>query len=116
MTSSGALSGLRTFGPGTFKPRIHSITLGARRPICTSCLRTLRTQRRAWDHTLAPATGLSRITLRPAAAGYRGHAQEVQENLFAKRQGRGPLAEYDFRVEAGRLRDDEHQRGMANEL
>lgn len=34
------------------------------------------------------------------------------ENYVGSNHKHGPMQEYDARVEGGRLRDDEHQRGM----
>lgn len=129
MTSPETLRGLRALVRSTATRRIlHStnvtIAASARRSICTSCLRTLRQQKRGGNYTIPSKTtgGFSNGSSRLLTGGYRGHAQEVQASLLErddntrKSGNHTPLAEYDARVESGRLRDDEHQRGIIQEL
>lgn len=85
----------------------------SRRTVCTDCLRVLRHRRKHLDfaprqlHTLGP---------RPNATHLQGavrFAQSTQRRRLATVTDvvqRGPLEEYDERVQTRRLRDDEHQR------
>ncbi|KAK7187901.1 Protein AFG1 [Paraphaeosphaeria sporulosa] len=121
MTSSEALRGLLR---NTATRRTSRVSLATRAPtrrlICTDCLRTLQLQRNGWNGANAPrgaaATAHSSLRLRPGA--YRGHAQEVQAAVLERESesresaDRTPMEEYDLRVESGRLRNDEHQRGL----
>lgn len=120
MTSFEALRGLHPLLRTAVRRRVVGRWMGqnAKRRLCTDCLRTLRLQKSSWNHNLASRMLVSPITVRPIAAGIRGHAHEVQEALSQRKgsQSHGPLAEYDARVNAGRLRDDEHQRGIIQDL
>ncbi|EKD20134.1 AFG1-like ATPase [Drepanopeziza brunnea f. sp. 'multigermtubi' MB_m1] len=51
----------------------------------------------------------------PIVAGQRRGLATVQ-NVAVNPDDRGPLQEYDHRVETGRLRNDEHQRGIIESL
>lgn len=121
MTSSGVLRGLvRSAASRRTSHLSLAIRASGRRSICTDCLRTLRSSRGAWDGSYAlripTVVGNGRLKLRAGAT--RGHAQEVQAALLEREQedtkssANTPMAEYDARVESGRLRNDEHQRGI----
>lgn len=128
MTSSEALRGLQSLSRNARPLRVSrasgAIRSSQRRPICTDCLRTRGLERRRWDGTALP-----RITAAPTATSLRSrtgarrkYAQEAQlahatvEDEPVGSIGRTPLEEYDARVESGRLRDDEHQRGIIQDL
>ncbi|KAF1976389.1 mitochondrial ATPase [Bimuria novae-zelandiae CBS 107.79] len=108
MTPSLALRGL--LRAPRFGTSIRSSTTSR---ICTDCLRTLRLQRCGGRGALAP---------RLLAGPQRGHAQEVQaallqrENVEQRASANTPMAEYDTRVESGRLRNDDHQRTIIQYL
>lgn len=124
MTSSEALRGLRTLIGSTTRSRTLRNRLllygGARRAICADCLRTLRQHRSGWEHALGAKAGFSAVpaSLRVRAGALRGQAQQAQAGLVERAEERiakglkTPMKEYDERVDMGRLRDDEHQRGM----
>lgn len=122
MTSSEPLRALRTLSRHATPRRIPQAGVGAgliaRRQICAECRRGLRTSTHAGRRPVAVQAG-------PVA--HRGYAQVAQARMYggalmtgtvlmeeAKKSDSpkkiGPMAEYDARVESGRLRDDEHQR------
>ncbi|KAF2200213.1 mitochondrial ATPase [Delitschia confertaspora ATCC 74209] len=85
----------------------------ARRTLCMDCLKTAKLNK---DSALALSVRRSlhsRITVQTATSGSRGFAQTTRSGSA---QSHGPLAEYDARVQSGRLRDDEHQRGIIQNL
>lgn len=127
MTSSETLRGLRPlFRSATARRPLPNTRPPARRDagrsICTDCRRTLRQQKRGGLLGLPPRTGGLPVSVRVRAGDYRGHAQEVQTSLLEREEEKRltgkktPLAEYDARVYSGRLRDDEHQRGIIQDL
>ncbi|KAF2259861.1 mitochondrial ATPase [Lojkania enalia] len=115
MISSEALRGLRARFRATSGRRIlvNTAARSARRTLCTDCLRALRLQRHAWDRTTTSRIGPLRVALRPIAGASRRLAQHARGR---KSKVHGPLVEYDKRVDSGRLRDDEHQRGIIQNL
>ncbi|KAL3427295.1 Protein AFG1 [Phlyctema vagabunda] len=102
----------------TSAPTPHS-----RRRFCTGCSRVVvqpagnRATARRSSHlnVSASAAGRRPLVVRPAifVAGQRRALATVQN---VNPDDRGPLQEYDARVAAGRLRDDEHQRGIIQSL
>lgn len=125
MTSSDALRGLLRNVKAHRMPRSTVlIPTGARRSICTDCLRVLRQQRTPQGGALAPRIGAyaGNGSLRWSAGTHRGYTQETQAALVEEEQSNGtpsintPMAEYDARVESGRLRNDEHQRTIIQYL
>lgn len=90
------LRGIRLSSPArTALPRQHT-----QRTLCTSC-RRIRTQ-----------SGLGRPQQPSVARAAASHAPGVRRYASAAAsQHLSPLAEYDRRVAAGTLRNDEHQRG-----
>lgn len=109
----------------------YGYQLGARRSTPTCCIRALRLQgspvrwalpRRAGAST-PPATRAFRTscvrrmaTVEAVSNGmalHQGSAGSSPSNAMKteKPYEYGPIDEYNARVEAGRLRDDEHQRG-----
>ncbi|KAF2850472.1 hypothetical protein T440DRAFT_89351 [Plenodomus tracheiphilus IPT5] len=126
MTSSEALQGLRTLSRhATPKPRwtvVRSVRQGAasaNRPICTECARSGREARAAPRHVAVSRVRAGRTPARGSLerVGYRGYAQVAQESVQEEvNETHGPMAEYDARVESGRLRDDEHQRNIIKNL
>lgn len=122
MTSSEPLRALRTLSRHATPRRIlhigEGIGLSVRRQICVECRRGLRTSAHA---------GLWPVAVRTGPVGHRGYAQVAQARMYGgaltartvltkaveksnSPKKIGPMAEYDARVESGRLRDDEHQR------
>jgi len=124
MTSSEALRGLRTLsrcaGPA---PRSiaagQNLAVDSRRALCTDCARNSRAASSARGLVLARTNKLAHVPNRVSFApvGRRGYAQVAQEYApDQSEQTHGPMAEYDARVESGRLRDDEHQRNIIKNL
>lgn len=124
MTSYEALSGLlRNTAHRRILRLATPIRTSTRRTICTDCLRNLRQQRRGLNGGLAPRVGATSGigSLRLRAGAHRGHAQETQAALLEKEDSnrtaaQTPMAEYDARVESGRLRNDDHQRTIIQYL
>ncbi|KAJ4370878.1 palmitoyltransferase akr1 [Didymella sp. IMI 355093] len=120
MTSSEVMRGLRTISR-TAAPR-RTWTPGAsaraysRRPICTDCARSLGTAGDARIGRVGSRPVLARAARQTSAPSYRGYAQVAQEYSPDPARTHGPIAEYDARVESGRLRDDEHQRSIIKNL
>ncbi|KAF2111145.1 AFG1-like ATPase-domain-containing protein [Lophiotrema nucula] len=112
MTSSEALWVLRGLLRGTAGWQ-------GRRAVCEDCLRGLRSSgasrsgRALWSSGASweGRVGASRFAGRNGAR-YRGFATTAMQ----RRDRHGPIAEYDARVESGRLKDDEHQRGIIQNL
>jgi predicted ATPase len=113
MTSSEALQSLRTLSRcaaprprrslvGTRIIRGRRIPAADRRTICTDCLSRIR----------------GHITPGRVPLGIRGYASQAAQEYSHEDPSRvhGPMAEYDARVESGRLRDDEHQRNIIKNL
>jgi hypothetical protein len=91
------LRGIRLSSPArTAFPRQHT-----QRTLCTSCRRTRSGLERL--EQLKETQHVSWVARSNNAPGQRRFASTVKQ--------RGPLAEYDRRVAAGTLRNDEHQRG-----
>ncbi|ORY05840.1 mitochondrial ATPase [Clohesyomyces aquaticus] len=118
MTSSGAVSALRPLFRSKAPPRRavlgDTVVYSTSRTICTDCLRSLRPRQHSRAASSVTATP-ARLGRRPAAGTHRGFAQEALQQPI-KAQAHGPIAEYGARVESGRLRDDEHQRGIIQNL
>ncbi|KAF2877531.1 AFG1-like ATPase-domain-containing protein [Massariosphaeria phaeospora] len=114
MTSSVVVRSLRRPAQNATSQRFCKNTgpFDARRSLCTDCLQSWRYQRRAWGRLLATRTRAVRV-VHPEIAAYRGFAQATRGKTW---QAPGPIAEYNARVESGRLRDDEHQRGIIENL
>ncbi|KAH0836985.1 hypothetical protein AYO21_01712 [Fonsecaea monophora] len=99
--------------------------LPLRRTICTNCLDTLRRQRKALRsssrqiHVVA-SNGRSSRSLRQTVRVPRSvqrHQQQRRELASVTDVStRGPLEEYDERVQTRRLREDEHQRTLIEHL
>ncbi|KAI8938444.1 hypothetical protein NX059_004336 [Plenodomus lindquistii] len=131
MTSSEALQGLRTLSRHAApRPKWAAVRTAGRAPtnparsLCTRCARGGREASTASRHGTVNGVGRGRI---PAGGslgkvGYRGYAQVAQQSVQEEphqtqaSETHGPMAEYDARVESGRLRDDEHQRGIIRNL
>ncbi|GIZ43920.1 hypothetical protein CKM354_000712900 [Cercospora kikuchii] len=110
MASSEAVRALRTLLRASRSPVVRQ----QRRTICAACL--------AKDKN-----GVARrVDSRPVAAvsTQQWHEHRVRKRRMATQvevrqqgyTGRGPIAEYDARVQSGRLRDDEHQRTIIQAL
>ncbi|KAH7375092.1 ATPase, AFG1-like protein [Plectosphaerella cucumerina] len=96
------LQGIRLSSPArTAFPRQHT-----QRTLCTSCRRTKSGLGRLQQ--LQETQHVSWAARSSNAPGQRRLASTVKQ--------RGPLAEYDRRVAAGTLRNDEHQRGIIESL
>lgn len=83
------------------------VTRQQRRTICVECLAKERT-----------TTSLHRPAL-PLAVQQRKSRRRMSTQVEIRQQGitgTGPIAEYDARVQSGRLRDDEHQRMLIQSL
>ena len=81
------------------------------RRICSECLKTAQLHNNSTPHRTAKA--LSRQLQRKTwVAITHRYARGFATVTHAKPHDRGPLEEYDERVYAGRLRDDEHQRSV----
>lgn len=85
---------------------------GAQRQRATLCIDCL-TKSKAASSLVARAYHRPRIQQRKTkpVLGYRCYASAANEDADL-----GPIAEYDARVQSGRLRDDEHQRGLVQAL
>jgi len=124
MTSSEALRGLRTLSrcAGPTPKRIavgRNLTVDGKRVICTNCTRSSRQARHAPGHAPARPSNVAHVPNRVSFApvGCRGYAQAAREYATEDpERTHGPMAEYDARVESGRLRDDEHQRNIIRNL
>lgn len=118
MTSSEALRALRTLSRTATPRRIPRARAQARRTICTDCLRSLRDGGNARGQGTRSNAGFGRVPTNASFArvGYRGYAQAAQQFSPPSDAAYGPMAEYEERVETGRLRDDEHQRGIIKNL
>ncbi|KAL1620689.1 ATPase [Diplodia seriata] len=90
---------------------------GARRFASTRCLRALRLQGSPGRWALPRRSGASSV---PATRSFQTSCMKrlatVEAVSNAKPYEHGPIAEYNSRVESGRLRDDEHQRGIIDNL
>jgi hypothetical protein len=102
----------RDFGAAKFQPQI--------RTICASCQRT---RRRRWNKYSSPRVGGPVASRNAISRASRSLAtvtdgmplkawKDEDSSSFAVPKEPGPLEVYDERVATGRLRDDEHQRGM----
>ncbi|OAL47794.1 hypothetical protein IQ07DRAFT_622953 [Pyrenochaeta sp. DS3sAY3a] len=120
MTSSEAIRGLRTLSRhASPRPRRLAVRtrapVEARRAVCTDCLKSWRGESNAQPQLLSVNR---RVPTRaaPTRIGYRGYAQQAAQEYSDPEPADGPIAEYDARVDSGRLRDDEHQRGLIKNL
>ena len=127
MTSREASAGLHALSRTAAPRRIPILRvpalLSARRRLCAGCLRTFHIQARSLGYASRLRPAVSRGAP-PSGIGYRGHAQVAEKSMWERdfetglqltewlESHHGPIAEYNARVESGRLRDDEHQRGM----
>ncbi|CAK7222599.1 ATPase [Sporothrix curviconia] len=104
-----------------FPQNAASSSIFSRSAPATVCARCLQTQAgvpfsRTATTMAPPKTALSR-----AGAGQQRHkasiaTASVENTAKPSHDDIGPLQEYDRRVEAGRLRNDEHQRGIIESL
>ncbi|KAF2805758.1 mitochondrial ATPase [Mytilinidion resinicola] len=110
MASTDALQGFRVLLRAAHRSQR---TYERRRTLCSSCVRISRLETRRWAPTV-PGSGLQRRTLPRvfAPTAWRGLATSPQRNT----KSWGPVAEYNDRVESGRLKEDEHQRGIVQNL
>jgi predicted ATPase len=118
MSSSMAPRGLQPLLRNSTFLRINVIPRATQRiAIRTYCSNTWRAQGRAWGHGSVPRTvagfALGR-SIRTQPGGYREH-EYIGEGGQEKAQNT-PMKEYDARVDSGRLRDDDHQRGIIQDL
>ncbi|KAF3350605.1 D-arabinose 1-dehydrogenase [Verticillium dahliae VDG2] len=116
--ASALLRSLRLNAPGGIVlPRLRQ---GRSRKICTACLcrpsQTFGARATRQGHVAAPR-------LHPAPRSSREHVVKRLASTVAaantknvRNHNRGPLQEYDHRVETGALRNDEHQRGIIESL
>jgi len=88
-------------------------SLQQRRTICLACLTKQSVPALRRRYVWVPQNGtLPRTAKSPSAA--RGMA--TMADYRRDNYGHGPIGEYDRRVKAGRLRDDEHQRTLIQAL
>lgn len=100
------------------RPLSQATTSPSSTTICTRCMQTKATFSRPTPSR--PATTYSSVpALTRARTGQQRHnasiATATEENTVKPTHDDfGPLQEYDRRVDAGRLRNDEHQRGRSH--
>ncbi|KAF2137996.1 uncharacterized protein K452DRAFT_277651 [Aplosporella prunicola CBS 121167] len=89
----------------------------ARRSICSDSAKSLRLPGSPPRRALPRRAGAFRTT--PTRASQTSYARQLATVTAVpneKSHSRGPMAEYNMRVEAGRLRDDSHQRAIIENL
>ncbi|KAH4264437.1 hypothetical protein HBI04_080160 [Parastagonospora nodorum] len=121
MTSSDAIRGLRTLSrhatPRRITPSGRGLTAEARRSICLDCRKSIRAGRGSQGQNVRARAPLPAVAAWSGPGAYRGYAQAAHEySIDDPERVHGPMAEYDARVESGRLRDDEHQRSIIKNL
>ncbi|KAI1369310.1 AFG1-like ATPase [Xylaria arbuscula] len=102
------ISSLRTLTAVESQPRagVQCLRVGGRRQYVTK------------THRIRPAAPASQWRTRIQTTAIRRHATVVSSPIETSQSSDdyGPIQEYDRRVAAGRLREDEHQRGIIQSL
>jgi len=117
------------------KSRSTMARFASPRILCRHCLRNFQTSVKRREHVqrirastspysrtshrTSPARITSRTLATISSSTYKGSLSDrkYHSSIYAgKPSENGPLDEYDERVDTGRLRDDEHQRGIVESL
>ncbi|KFY07185.1 hypothetical protein V492_07371 [Pseudogymnoascus sp. VKM F-4246] len=84
-------------------------------PACLQCSHQVRRFNHAGSSQSVPLRASGVRQIRPAVF-IAGQRRSLSSNPDPNPEDHGPLAEYDDRVQSGRLRDDDHQRGIIQSL